>query len=58
MQNMRAFGRMLRLSGSYADYLADGYWDYIYELHTREYKTSACQDGGSLDQKPGDSAWP
>jgi hypothetical protein len=58
MQNMRTFGRMLRLSGSYADYLADGYWEYIYELHTREYKTSACQDGGALDQKPADNAWP
>jgi len=58
MQNMRTFGRMLHLEGSYADYLADGYWTYIYKLHTREYKTPACRDGGPLDQKPADSAWP
>ena len=58
MQNIRTVGRMLRLDGSYADFLADAYWTYIYKYHTREYRTPACHDGGPLDAQPSSSVWP
>jgi hypothetical protein len=58
MQNMRTFGRMLRLSGSYADFLAEAYWTYVYPYEPREYRTQACRDGGSFDSQRSSSIWP
>jgi hypothetical protein len=58
MQNMRTVGRMLRLDGSYADFLAEAYWTYVYRYETRDYRTPACHDGGPLDSQPDSSVWP
>jgi hypothetical protein len=58
VQNMRTVGRMLRLSSSYADFLAEAYWTYIYPHHTRDYRTPACHDGGPLDSNRSSRSWP
>jgi hypothetical protein len=58
MQNMRTVGRMLRLDGSYADFLAEAYSRYVYPYESKDYRTPACHDGGTLDSRPSSSAWP
>ena len=58
MQNMRTVGRMLRLSGSYADFLAEAYSKYVYPYESKDYRTPACHDGGPLDSRPSSSVWP
>jgi hypothetical protein len=58
MQRMRRLARMIGASQEYADLLAERYWEDLYELNLKEYKTPACRDEGTLDLRPGNDLWP
>ena len=58
MQRMRRLARMMGASQEYADLLAERYWEDLYELNLKEYKTSVCRNEGTLDLRPGNDLWP
>jgi hypothetical protein len=58
MQRMRRLARIMGASQDYADLLAERYASDLYQYNGDEYKTAACEDGGSLDLHPASGVWP
>lgn len=58
MQRMRRLARLMGASQEYADLLAERYWGDLYQYNLKQYKTSDCHDGATLDLRPGSDVWP
>jgi hypothetical protein len=58
VQSVRKLAPILGTNASYADLLADVYWEYVYPTEPREYRTGACRNGGPLDLNPRSDVWP
>ena len=58
MQFVRQAARALGVEAPYADQLAERYWDEVYPLVERKYRSPECKDGGKLDARPRSDIWP
>jgi hypothetical protein len=58
VQRIAELARILGVSGSYADGLAEVYWKDLYPRNPPGYRTSLCRDGGPLDLNPRSDKWP
>jgi hypothetical protein len=58
MQRAREVARLLGAPKSYADSLADTFWEQVYPYNLPAYRTDGCRDGGPLDLRPKSPLWP
>jgi hypothetical protein len=58
MQEMAKVGAALGLTSRTARTLRRLYWRELYELHSEEYRSSECRDGGALDLDLVTRRWP
>lgn len=58
VQRMAGVGRALGMTGRHARALARVYWRKLYPENDELYLSDECRNGGDLDLRPGDSAWP
>jgi hypothetical protein len=58
MQRMARLARMLGTSRSYGERLAATFWSKLYEFNLPAYRSTECRDGGALDVRRANQAWP
>ena len=58
MQRIRPLARALGATPTYADGLAELFWEGIYPYVPERYSTERCRAGGPLDLHPRSPAWP
>jgi len=58
MQFVRPAARSLGVEAAYADELAERYWEEVYPLVERKYRSPECKNGGKLDARPGTDVFP
>lgn len=58
MQFVRPAARALGVEDAYASELAERYWEEVYPLVERKYRSPECRNGGRLDARRGSDVWP